>query len=213
MENSTKKSFKGSFIILIGVYVVMTVYFLAKRFIPTFDLSSLELIVFLCLVLILLIFIIVGIIKVIFRMVSKKHLQKNIVDGRFMINILVIVLILGGFILSSHWTAHTPAIVDDQGDNLEGSIATLEKVKLGGVEQWLIIRGQDINKPVLLFLSGGPGASEAARVLRFNDELEKHFVVVIWEQRGCGKSYPSINPKADLTINQYVSDIIELTDI
>jgi len=213
MENSTKKSFKGSFIILIGVYVVMTVYFLAKRFIPTFDLSSLELIVFLCLVLILLIFIIVGIIKFLFRMGSKIHLQKNIVDGRFMINIIVIVLILGGFILSSQWTAHTPAIVDDHGDYVEGSIATLEKVKLGGVEQRLIIRGQDINKPVLLFLSGGPGASEAARVLRFNDELERLFVVVIWEQRGCGKSYPSINPKADLTIDQYVSDIIELTDI
>jgi len=70
-----------------------------------------------------------------------------------------------------------------------------------------------VNKPVLLFLSGGPGASEAARVLRFNSELEKHFVVVIWEQRGCGKAYPSYNPKTDLTIEQYVSDVIELSEI
>jgi pimeloyl-ACP methyl ester carboxylesterase len=96
---------------------------------------------------------------------------------------------------------------------MKGSIAALEKVNLGGVDQWLIIRGQDVNKPVLLFLSGGPGASEAARVLRFNQELEKHFVVVIWEQRGCGKSYPSINPKSDLTLNQYESDIIELSEM
>ncbi len=81
------------------------------------------------------------------------------------------------------------------------------------MDQWLITRGQDVNKPVLLFLSGGPGASEAARVLRFNSELEKHFVVVIWEQRGCGKSYPSLNPKSDLTIDQYTSDVIELTEI
>ncbi|MBE0699048.1 MAG: alpha/beta hydrolase [Anaerolineaceae bacterium] len=86
-------------------------------------------------------------------------------------------------------------------------------MKLGGVDQWLIIRGQDVDKPVLLFLSGGPGASEAARVLRFNSELEKHFVVVIWEQRGCGKSYPSLNPKSDLTIGQYVLDTIDLTDM
>ena len=81
------------------------------------------------------------------------------------------------------------------------------------MDQWLILRGQDVNKPVLLFLSGGPGASEAGRVLRFNQELEKHFVVAIWEQRGCGKSYPSLNPKSDLTVEQYVSDIIELTDL
>ena len=38
-------------------------------------------------------------------------------------------------------------------------------------------------------------------------------MVVIWEQRGCGKSYPSLNPKTDLTVDQYASDIIELTDM
>jgi pimeloyl-ACP methyl ester carboxylesterase len=81
------------------------------------------------------------------------------------------------------------------------------------VDQWLIVRGEDVNKPVLLFLSGGPGSSEAARVLRFNRELEKDFVVVIWEQRGCGKSYPSLNPKEKLTVEQYTSDLIELTNL
>lgn len=127
--------------------------------------------------------------------------------------LLVLVTLLLGFVLVSQWTVHTPAILGADGQPTPGSIASLEKVKLGGVEQWLIIRGYDVDKPVLLFLSGGPGGSEAARVLRFNSELEKHFVVVIWEQRGCGKSFPSINPKSDLTVDQYVADLIELTDI
>lgn len=127
--------------------------------------------------------------------------------------LFVIVALLIGAVLVSQWTAHTPSILGADGKPLPGSIAALEKVKLGGVDQWLIIRGHDVNKPVLLFLSGGPGASEAGRVLRFNAELEQHFVVVIWEQRGCGKSYPSINPKSDLTIDRYVADIIELTDL
>lgn len=126
---------------------------------------------------------------------------------------LLIPLLLVTVVIYSQWTAHTPAILGADGKNLPGSIASLEKVKLGGVDQWLIIRGHDVNKPVLLFLSGGPGASESARVLRFNSELEKHFVVVIWEQRGCGKSYPSLNPKSDLTIDQYVSDVIELSEL
>lgn len=133
--------------------------------------------------------------------------------GNCMTVILIIVALLFGFVLVSQWMAHTPAITGADGKPLPGSIASLEKVKLGGVDQWLIIRGYDVHKPVLLFLSGGPGASEAARVLRFNSELEKHFVVVIWEQRGCGKSYPSHNPKSDLTIDQYVADIIELTNL
>jgi len=127
--------------------------------------------------------------------------------------ILIIIFLLAALVIGSQWAARTPAILGADGKPLANSIASLEKVKLGGVDQWLIIRGYDVSKPVLLFLSGGPGASEAARVLRFNKELEKHFVVVIWEQRGCGKSYPSFNPRSSLTVDQYTSDIIELTEI
>lgn len=130
-----------------------------------------------------------------------------------MIVLFIFVLLLTALALYSQWTAHTPAILGADGKFLPGSIASLEKIELGGVDQWLIIRGQNTNKPVLLFLSGGPGASEAARVLRFNSELEKRFVVVIWEQRGCGKSYPSIHPKSELTVDRYVADLIELTNL
>jgi pimeloyl-ACP methyl ester carboxylesterase len=133
--------------------------------------------------------------------------------GGCMTFLLIPVLLLAAFVLYSQWIAHTPPILGADGKPLSGSIALLEKIKLSGVDQWLIIRGHDIDKPVLLFLSGGPGASEAARVLRFNSELENHFVVVIWEQRGCGKSYPSIHPKSDLTVDQYVTDLIELSDM
>lgn len=133
--------------------------------------------------------------------------------GGQMTFLLVVAVLLIGLVLGSQWAAHTPAIIGRDGQPLPGSIATLEKVELGGVEQWVILRGQDVTKPVLLFLSGGPGASEAARVLRFNQELEKHFVVAIWEQRGCGKSYPSSQPKSALTIEQYTADVIELSNL
>ena len=133
--------------------------------------------------------------------------------GGPMLFLLIVMMVLLGVVLGSQWMAHTPPILGADGKPLPGSIAALERVKLGGVNQWLIIRGHDVNKPVLLFLSGGPGASEAGRVLRFNAELEKHFVVVIWEQRGCAKSYPSRHPQAALTVDQYVADIIELTDL
>ena len=130
--------------------------------------------------------------------------------GAVALGALALILIIVG---ASQALAHTPQIRDADGKPLPGSIATVEAVELGGVRQWLIIRGQDVTKPVLLFLSGGPGASEAARVLRFNQALEEDYVVVIWEQRGCTKSYPSLNPKSDLTVDQYVADIIELTEM
>lgn len=132
--------------------------------------------------------------------------------GQMLFTVTIIVLLVV-IVAASQWMAHTPLILGEDGKPIPNSIASLEKIKLGGVDQWLIIRGEDVNKPVLLFLSGGPGASEAARVLRFNRELEKQFVVVIWEQRGCGKSYPSLNPKSSLTVDQYASDLIELSEI
>lgn len=140
-------------------------------------------------------------------------MKKKIKFVGIMIILAVLVFGLLGIVLVSQMTAHTPSIRGFDGQPVPGSIASLEKVSLGGVDQWLIIRGFDVEKPVLLFLSGGPGASEAARVLRFNRELEKDFVVVIWEQRGCGKSFPSHYPQSALTVEQYVADIIELSEI
>jgi pimeloyl-ACP methyl ester carboxylesterase len=140
------------------------------------------------------------------------HTRRFLAVRRFAMIIAFVFVLLAAVVAVSQWRAHTPPIPGNDGSPLPGSIASLESMTLNGVKQWLIIRGQDIEKPVLLFLSGGPGSSEAARVLRFNQELEKEFVVVIWEQRGCGKSYPSLRPKSNLTVEQYTEDIIALSE-
>ncbi len=79
--------------------------------------------------------------------------------------------------------SYTAAIVSQNG------VASLEPVMLGGVEQWILIRGHDVGNPVLIYLHGGPG-SPAILYGRFAfSGLEQHFTVVTWDQRGCGKSY------------------------
>lgn len=108
--------------------------------------------------------------------------------------------------------ASTEPITDAEGNPVKGSIASLEKIKLGGVDQWLTIRGYDAGNPVLLFLSGGPGASELGRVRYYSEPLEEHFTLVVWEQRGAGKSFPSVRPKEDVTVEQYTADIVELSE-
>ncbi len=109
----------------------------------------------------------------------------------------------------SQFFAMTPPITDLQGNVIPGSIATLEKVNLNGSEQWVSIRGKDVNKPVLLFLSGGPGGSQLVTERRTLTGLEDHFVVVNWEQPGAGKSFDAV-PRSTLSPERYVADGIEL---
>lgn len=108
-------------------------------------------------------------------------------------------------------TAHTPAIRDAWGRPLEGSVARLERVRLNGREQWISIRGQDVENPVLLFLAGGPGGSQMAAVRHDLAELEAHFVVVVWDQPGSAKSYAAGNFPG-LTPETYIEDGLALTD-
>src|SRR5256714_5261042 len=88
-------------------------------------------------------------------------------------------------------------------------IASLEKVRLGGVGQWVQIRGEDRTEPILLFLHSGPGFPEMP-FSHVNAELEKEFVVVQWDQRGAGKSYSSSIPESSMTIEQFIADTHEL---
>src|SRR5690606_16650040 len=63
-------------------------------------------------------------------------------------------------VLLSQWYATTPPILGADGHPLPGSIAQMEAVELNGRGQWITVRGHDANKPVLLFLAGGPGGSQ-----------------------------------------------------
>jgi pimeloyl-ACP methyl ester carboxylesterase len=90
-------------------------------------------------------------------------------------------------------------------------IDSLEPVVLGGVRQWILIRGTDKSNPVLLFLHGGPGSADIMFARHFDGDLVQSFVVVHWDQRGAGKSYSSRIPVETMNRDQFVSDVRELS--
>ncbi|MBK8824585.1 MAG: alpha/beta hydrolase [Anaerolineales bacterium] len=113
-------------------------------------------------------------------------------------------------IIASQVFAATPLITDANGEPLPNSIATLEKVNLNGSEQWITIRGQDMNNPILLNLGmGGPGGGGFATRSLF-EPLEKDFVVVSWDEPGTGKSYNAV-PFSTLNKKRFVEDAHALT--
>ena len=106
----------------------------------------------------------------------------------------------------------TPKIKNDKGKLKANSIATLEKVRIGGINQWLLIRGHDINNPILLFLHGGPGSAQIGIAYKFQRKLEKYFTVVQWDQRGAGKSFSLKIPKQSMNVEQFILDSIDLIE-
>jgi pimeloyl-ACP methyl ester carboxylesterase len=90
-------------------------------------------------------------------------------------------------------------------------IASLEKLRLGGVEQSVLIRGHDRSRPVLLFLHGGPGMPAMYLAHAFQRELERDFVVVHWDRRGAGRSFEAVGDSAPLSVSQTLADTHELT--
>jgi pimeloyl-ACP methyl ester carboxylesterase len=91
------------------------------------------------------------------------------------------------------------------------SIAALEKVHIGGSDQWVLERSEDVDNPVVLYLHGGPGTSQLTSNRRNTRQLEKFFTVVNWDQRGAGKSYRAIKDAGRMNIGQFVADTRELT--
>ncbi|MDC8447468.1 MAG: alpha/beta hydrolase [Nitrospira sp.] len=116
-------------------------------------------------------------------------------------------------LLYLHGCTHTAPFRDNQGRIVPGSIAAMEAISIGGFPQHLWFRGIDTHNPALLIVHGGPGASEAALYRHFNSELEQHFLVVNWEQRGTGRSFHTDIPPGSMTIAQFLRDLDEVVEL
>lgn len=98
------------------------------------------------------------------------------------------------------------------GEVVPGSIAEVNYLHLGGLDQWVMIRGESRTNPPLILLHGGPGFSETFFFRHFNAPLEKAFTVVYWDQRGSGKSFDSKIPRSSMTVEHFIADLDELVE-
>ena len=108
--------------------------------------------------------------------------------------------------------AATAPITGPDGKALPGSVAELVTVEIGGYNQSMMLRGQHRDAPVLLFLEGGPGGTAIGAMRISGQQLEEDFVVAVWDQRGTGKSLHALESTDTLTVDQMVSDTLEVTD-
>lgn len=106
-----------------------------------------------------------------------------------------------------HLAADTLAIRSPNGVQ-EGAF-----VDIGGLKQWIQIRGEDRDNPVLLFVHGGPGGSSWPMSSGWRP-WEKHFTVVQWDQRGAGRTYGAAGDTLapTMTLERMIQDGVELVE-
>lgn len=102
-------------------------------------------------------------------------------------------------------------LTDADGQVLPGSLSEKSWVPINGVDMGMIIKTRDQNRPVLLFIHGGPGMPEYWLNENQPARLEELFTVVWWDQRGAGLTYHSKTSPDTMTTTQMVADTISVT--
>lgn len=95
----------------------------------------------------------------------------------------------------------------------DNGVEELRQVRLGGVDQWISVRGRDRNNPILLFIHGGPSVPEMPASWFYQSAWEDYFTVVQWDQRGAGKSLAGADLDGlpgQLTIDRFACDAAQL---
>ena len=109
-------------------------------------------------------------------------------------------------------SGNTPPVRGPKGETLAGSIAEVNYVNIGRIDQWVMIRGESLTNPPLVILHGGPGFSDTPFLRKYNTALEKSFTVIYWDQRGTGKSFDRRIPISSMRLEQFISDLDELVE-
>ena len=93
----------------------------------------------------------------------------------------------------------------------ENSINESQYIMLGGIEQFIQIRGKSKDNPVILFLHGGPGNPISFYSYYYQEHLLNDYTFVSWEQRGSGRTYyRNKSDNTDLSLERLLLDIDEL---
>ena len=123
---------------------------------------------------------------------------------RVILSIFVAVLLF--FLVRLFFPTWTPKI---EGDS---SVSELRTIEISGADLEVMMRGNDSSNPVMIFVHGGPCCSEIPYVRKYQDELEKDFTIVHYDQRGSGKSYEFGKDYSSVTAADHVADLIALTE-
>ena len=132
---------------------------------------------------------------------------------RIMLISLIVVLIIINFalILLLIWTIMSPGSIRKYKD--KNSLSQKYTININGEKNGFFINSKDINNPVLLLVSSGPGTDDYFLTSKYKDmKIEEHFTIVYWDYRGMGIAYNKNIDINSITMDNLVKDAHEVTN-
>ncbi|TPN89012.1 alpha/beta fold hydrolase [Aquimarina algicola] len=90
--------------------------------------------------------------------------------------------------------------------NIKSELNEAQFVLIGGVPQWVTIKGKDCSNPIVLMVHGGPGNPLSMYHDSLFQDFEENFTIVHWDQRGSGKTYQAQFKAEKLTLDMFTND-------
>jgi len=138
-----------------------------------------------------------------------KPREKTTKSGKLRRIVKIIAITLVGIIVLPIIALFVGRGVNDIRLRLPNGIREKTYIELGGVEQYINIRGADASNPVIIFLHGGGGGT--THILPVQQIVEADYTFIYWSQRDGGMTYVK-SPDAELSLEIYLSDLDELVD-
>jgi pimeloyl-ACP methyl ester carboxylesterase len=119
--------------------------------------------------------------------------------------------LIGAALFALSATAAWPSPVDSLCASPGQPVREEGFVSVGGIEQWVTVKGANCANPVILFLHGGPGNPLSPYGDSLYGAWEKDFTLVQWDQRGAGRTFGRSPPgESTLTLERMAADGVEL---
>lgn len=121
----------------------------------------------------------------------------------------IVLVIIPAVILLAILTVVAARLINSVNDKIdsENGIQESEYIDIGGMKQYIQIRGENTDNPVMIFIHGGPAGPMGYVSAYYQKNLESELTIINYDQRGCGRTYYANEPEAKVNIDMLVDDL------
>lgn len=99
---------------------------------------------------------------------------------QFNLNKMIKMKLLSIITLLFYHTFQAQSVIKSESEKKLYPIDSVFPNDIGGIKQVIRITTSDVKKPILFFLSGGPGSSMMNNSDKFTNVLKDHFTLIQW---------------------------------